>query len=265
MSARPLRGRELPRTDEVPHPPRYLLHNPVARRLTQRLIARRYDVRITGAEHLPARGPAVVAANHIGWLDGPLLGTSLPRPVHALTKVEMFTGRTGAFLRQTGQIPLDRFHTDPAAVKAALRVLRSGNVVGVFPEGNRGDGELHRFHRGAAYLALATGAPVVPLVFFGSRLPGGGLESRPPTGSRIDIVIGAPVPVGRQPWPRTREQVEEVSRLLQWRLREHLDAARAATGLELPGPLPPTEHEPDPATAITDEQPDPSRTEEHHD
>jgi len=263
MSDRPLTGRNLPRTDDVRHPPRYLLHNPVLRRGAQRLLARKYDIAVTGAELMPRQGPVVVAANHIGWLDGPLLGIVLPRPVHALTKRDMFAGRTGAFLRHTGQIPLDRFHPDPAAVKTALRVLRSGNAVGVFPEGTRGDGEMHRFHRGAAYLALVSGAPVLPVLFFGTRVPGGGLDSRPPAGSRVDVVIGTPVGVGRQPWPRTREQLDTVSRLLQQRLHEHLEATRAATGLELPGPLPAHEHEPDPATAITDGHPSP--TKEHDD
>ena len=263
MSARPLRGRDLPRSESVRHPHRYLLHNPVLRRLARRLIARRYDVHVSGAENMPRRGPVVVAANHIGWLDGPLLGIVLPRPVHALTKAEMFTGRTGRFLSQTGQIPLDRFHADPASVKTALRVLRAGNALGVFPEGTRGDGELRRFHRGAAYFALATGAPVVPVVFFGTRPPGGGNDARPPAGSRIDVVIGASVPVERQLWPRTREQVEDLSRLLQRRMMEHLDAARAATGRTLPGPIPAHEREPDPATAFTPDEL--SGTEEHDD
>lgn len=263
MTTRPLRGRDLPRSEGVHHPHRYLLHNRVARRIAQRLLSRRYDVHLRGTENMPRRGAAVVAANHIGWLDGPLLGIVLPRPVHALTKVEMFTGKTGAFLTQTGQIPLDRFHADPAAVRTALRVLRAGNVVGVFPEGTRGDGELRRFHRGAAYFALVTGAPVVPVTFLGTRLPGGGTDSRPPAGSRIDVVIGAPIPVERRSWPRTREQVEDLSRLLQRRMMEHLDAARAATGLSLPGPLPAHEREPDPATAITPDET--SRTEEHDD
>jgi 1-acyl-sn-glycerol-3-phosphate acyltransferase len=264
MSAREPRGQDLPRTDAVPHPPRHLLHNPALRAGARRLLARKYDVRVTGGEHVPRRGPFIVAANHIGWLDGPLMAIVLPRPVHAWTKAEMFTGRTGVFLRRSGQIPLDRFHADPAAVKSALRVLRAGNAVGVFPEGNRGDGELRRFHRGAAYLALATGAPVVPVAFLGTRLPGAALDSRPPAGSRLEIVVGRPVPVDRRPWPRTREHVEGVSRLLQGELRRHLDDARALTGLELPGPVPAHEREPDPATALTDE-PRPPRTKEHHD
>ena len=68
----------------------------------------------------------------------------------------------GRFLRGPGRSRVDRFHPDPRAVKTCLRVLRDGRAVGIFPEGRRGDGDLERFHRGAAYLALVTGAPVVP-------------------------------------------------------------------------------------------------------
>ena len=57
-----------------------------------------------------SRGPVIFAANHVGVVDGPLLAIFAPRPVHALTKVEMFRGRLGRFLRASGQMPLDRFH-----------------------------------------------------------------------------------------------------------------------------------------------------------
>ena len=104
----------------------------------------------------------------------------------------MFEGRTGRFLRRSGQIPLDRFATDPRAVRTSLRVLRDGGAVGIFPEGTRGDGELHRFHHGAAYLALVSGAPVVPVILLGTRMPGGDIGSLPPKGATIDMVFGEP-------------------------------------------------------------------------
>ena len=91
----------------------------------------------------------------------------------------MFRGPLGRFLRLAGQIKLDRFRTDPQAVKTAVRALRDGLVVGIFPEGTRGTGELERFHRGAGYLALVTGAPVVPVIIFGTRDPGGASSSLP--------------------------------------------------------------------------------------
>ena len=84
------------------------------------------------------------------------------------------------FLLGSGQIPLDRFNADPLAVKRCLRVLRSGGVVGIFPEGSRGAGEFDRFHTGAAYLALVTGAPIIPVVQFGTREPGADSQRCPP-------------------------------------------------------------------------------------
>ena len=85
----------------------------------------------------------------------------------------MFRGFLGRFLLASGQIPLDRLRTDPAAVKSCLRALRDGRAVGIYPEGSRGAGDLQRFHRGAAYLALVSGAPIVPVITLGSREPGG--------------------------------------------------------------------------------------------
>ena len=159
-----------PDTSAVRRPHRWLLHG--ARPFCAWLVRRRYRVVVHGADNVPSTGPVILAANHVGVIDGPLLAIFAPRPVHALTKIEMFTGFLGRFLTQAGQIPLDRFRTDPTAVKAAVRVLRDDGVLGVFPEGARGSGELELFHRGAAYLAHVTGAPVVPVILFGTREPG---------------------------------------------------------------------------------------------
>lgn len=235
-------GRELP-PSATSHPPRMLLHH--LRPPSRWLVRRRLEVRVHGAEHVPSRGPVIVASNHVGVADGPLLAVFSPRPVHALTKREMFHQRgVGRFLLASGQIPLDRFNTDPAAVKACLRVLRDGDVVGIFPEGARGAGDFTRFHRGAAYLALVSGAPVVPVVQFGTREPGAGMGSLPPRGSVVDLVYGAPTRLDAVPWPRTREHVDRASLLLREHLLAHLVQARALTGRDLPGPLPVAEVDP---------------------
>lgn len=243
--------REPPRSDAVPHPYRHLLHP--LRPISRWLIRRRWHVVVHGVEHLPRTGGAILASNHIGVIDGPLLAIFAPRPVHALTKAEMFEGRAGRFLTHAGQIRLDRSQTDPRAVKECLRVLRDGGVVGIFPEGTRGDGELRRFHRGAAYLALVSGAPVVPVAMLGTRLPGGAKSSLPPKRARLDIVLGAPIAVTPQPWPRTREQVAVTSALLRDHLRGHLDASIAALGRDLPGPLPPGDTDPDPTPGVAEQ------------
>lgn len=241
----------LPRSDRTRFPWRFMLHG--LRPISAWLIERRYVVRVHGADLVPAEGAVLFAANHVGVMDGPLLAIYAPRPVHVFTKEEMFRGFLGRFLIFSGQIPLDRFHSDPGAVKSMLRVLRDGAAGGIFPEGRRGDGELQRFHRGTAYFALAAGVPVVPVVMIGTREPGGRSGSLPRKGGRIDIVFGSPYSVPAQPWPRTKEQVEHTSMLLREHLLVHLAHAKALTGRDLPGELPPGDLDPDPATGVTDQ------------
>jgi 1-acyl-sn-glycerol-3-phosphate acyltransferase len=243
--------RELPRSDRAKNAPRFLLHS--LRPPARWLIRRRYRVRISGAANVPQSGPVIYASNHVGVIDGPLLGIFAPRPAHALTKVEIFKGPLGWLLLKSGQIPLDRFFSDPAAVKTCLRVLREERAIGIYPEGSRGPGDLQRFHRGAAYLALVSGAPVVPVTMLGSREPGGHSGSLPRRGATVDLVFGEPYRVDAVPWPRTREQVEKASLLLREHMLVQLDQARASTGRELPGPLPVTDVDPDPATGVTDQ------------
>ena len=239
----------LPRTTSTPHPPTRFFR--ALRPLSGWILRRRYDVRLHGTELVPGTGPVILASNHVGVIDGPLLAVLAPRPLHALTKIEMFAGPLGGFLRQTGQIPLDRYATDPRAVKIALRVLRDGGAVGIFPEGQRGAGELDRFHRGAAYLALVTGAPIVPVTLIGTRDPGGHTGSIPPRGRRLDLVFAAPYSLDPTPWPRRRDDVERASLELRERMLHDLREALAATGRSLPGPLPAGEQLPDPTGGVT--------------
>lgn len=243
--------RELPRSDRAKPLPRYLLYS--LRPVAAWLIRRRYDVRLHDTAVVPATGPVIFASNHVGVIDGPMLAIYAPRPVHALTKMEMFHGLLGFILRRAGQIQLDRFRTDPAAVKSCLRTLRDGRAIGIYPEGTRGTGDFTRFHRGAAYLALVSGAPVVPVIMLGSREPGGSNGSLPRRGATIDMVFGEPFHIDPVPWPRTREQVEKYSLLLREHMMVLLDQARALTGQELPGPVPGNDVDPDPATGVTDQ------------
>lgn len=240
----------LPSTATTRRPPSWLLSG--GRPLGRFLVRRRFGVRLHGAGHVPRRGPVILAGNHIGVADGPLLAVFSPRPVHALTKIEMFRGPLGPFLRTAGQIPLNRFAADPAAVKTGVRLLRDGRVVGVFPEGTRGAGDLARFHRGAAYLALVTGAPIVPVTMIGSRAPGAGSSALPEKGTTVDIVYGAPYRLEATPWPRTKEQVGQASLLLRRHMLTGLDEALALTGRELPGPLPPGQLDDDPDTGVVE-------------
>lgn len=227
---------EPPHSTGVRHPRSAILRG--GRPAARRLIRRWYDVRVHHPSRFPSSGPVIVAANHIGFIDGPLLAIFGPRPVHALTKQEMFAGALGRFLRIAGQIPINRHEPDPWAIRSCLRVLRDGGVIGVFPEGTRGNGALDRFHRGAGYFALVTGAPVVPVTFLGSRVPGGASASVPPRGTRIDIVVGEPIVTEPMPWPRNKAAVAARSLELRARMLSEIETAQAETGQKLPGPLP---------------------------
>jgi 1-acyl-sn-glycerol-3-phosphate acyltransferase len=230
-------GGELPSTAGVRAPRTRLLA--AGRPTAQALLRARYEMEFHGAERVPATGPVVMAANHVGWLDGPLLAICSPRPVHALTKQEMFVGPLAPFLRAAGQIELDRFNVDVAAIRVALQALRAGLAVGVFPEGTRGTGDMTSPRAGAAYLALVTGAPVVPVSFLGTRVPGGSSSSIPPRGTRIAMTFGDPVRLDRRPWPRTQQEVAQAAETVTAAILQTMRIAEEATGMTLPGPLGP--------------------------
>lgn len=201
-------------------------------------LSRKWEIRERGDSHVPETGPVILASNHIGWLDGPLLIARAPRPAHAMVKTEAFEGRSGRLLRFTGQIRVDRSINDAAALRQALRALEAGQVVALYPEGSRGAGDLATIKPGVAWLALATGAPVVPVAIFGTREPGGSADSRPPKGSQIDVVYGAPMTVPRQERPIETAVVADVTGQIHEHLRQHLAWAQSTVKRELPGPLP---------------------------
>lgn len=232
-----IHGGELPSTAGVRAPRTWLLTS--GRFVPHALIKAWWDLDIHGAERVPTSGPVVMAANHVGWLDGPLLAISSPRPVHALTKQEMFVGPLGPFLHAVGQIELDREHVDVAAIRVAVKALEDGHVVGVFPEGRRGPGDMASPRAGAAYLALVTGAPVVPVAFLGTRLRGGADGSLPPRGARISMTFGDPVDLGRLPWPRTQQDLSDAASVVTDAILQTIRTAERATGMTLPGPLGP--------------------------
>lgn len=227
---------EPPHTDDLGRLPFRM--QAVLRRAARAIMNRRWDVHIHDAHQVPRSGPVLLACNHIGWFDGPLMVLTAPRTLHGLVKHEMFVGRTGLLLRLVGQIPVERRVLDVRAIRLCIRALRDGRVVAVWPEGTRGDGELRAMKRGLAYLALVTGAPIVPVAVLGTRTAGESVSSMPPNGRRIDLVYGEPVRVEATPWPRTRESVEALTRSVQGVLIENLKRAVEVSGQPLPGPAP---------------------------
>ncbi len=202
----------------------------VGRRIGIGLARAGWRVRVLGAWRVPAEGPVILAANHANLVDGPLLMGMSPRPTHFLVKEEMFSGPVGVVLRGVGQIPVRRSSADRTAIGTALEVLKDGGVLGVFPEGTRGDADFSQVQGGLAYLALRSGAPVVPVAVFGTGDRGRTVGALPPLRGRIDVVFGDPYDLGQGSRLRTRKAMAEASERLRTRLAGHLAQARELTG-----------------------------------
>jgi 1-acyl-sn-glycerol-3-phosphate acyltransferase len=157
----------------------------------------------------------IVAANHESLLDPPLLALTARQPLHFLAKVELWRYRPGAWLMDAlGGIPIRRDRRDLLSVGRAEELLHAGESVAIFPQGTVAGGA---WTRGAARLALATGAPLVPVRIVGTRQA---LSKGRIAFPRIRLVVGEPVPV-----EQAKPTVAEAKRLTEL-LQARVDAAR---------------------------------------
>ncbi len=158
------------------------------------------DVELVNANNVPSDGPVILAANHLSFLDSPLLMFSLPRRVSFLGKAEYLNSRWTRWLfPASGMIPVDRSGKGLAeSMHHAESRLANGEIVGLFPEGTRSrSGGLHRGRPGVAHLALHTGAPIVPVGVIGTdgvQPPG----ARIPRRGKVQLRFGSPIDLG--PW-----------------------------------------------------------------
>lgn len=130
------------------------------------ILKRLYRVRVEGLENLPP-GPAILAANHVSFLDSLFIPLVVPRRVTYLAKAEYWDSwKTRWFFDAVGQIPVRRQDSEKAkaALEAGCRVLEAGGYLGIYPEGTRSpDGRLYRGKTGCARMAAEVGVPVVPV------------------------------------------------------------------------------------------------------
>jgi 1-acyl-sn-glycerol-3-phosphate acyltransferase len=158
-------------------------------------------IRAEGHAHLPAHGPVILASNHLSFIDSVVIRFAAPRRVTFLTKAEYFAGRglrgrvVRWFFTAVGSVPVARgqHRAAQAALDTALGVLADDRVFGIYPEGTRSlDGRLYRGRTGVAWLALTSGAPVVPVALHGTeRLQPVG--KRLPRPHRVTVRFGPPL------------------------------------------------------------------------
>jgi 1-acyl-sn-glycerol-3-phosphate acyltransferase len=131
----------------------------------RRALARWFDMRVEGLEHLPEHGPYLIAANHHNYLDGVVLAGAAPEAISFLVMPRVWhaTPFHPMFHRHLGSIPINLERPDVGALRGALRALQAGRVVGIFPEGPFSvRGRLEPGLPGVALLALRSGVPVIP-------------------------------------------------------------------------------------------------------
>ncbi|MFI5953372.1 lysophospholipid acyltransferase family protein [Cryptosporangium sp. NPDC051539] len=156
---------------------------------------------VQGKEHIPETGGAILASNHLSILDSVFLPLVVDRPVVFVAKQEYFTGTrpidrlTARIMRGQGQVPINRGNNRAAqeALDASLKILQSGELFGIYPEGTRSpDGRLYRGRTGVAWLALTSNVPVVPVAMMNTEraLPPGRRMPRP---VKVGIRIGEPL------------------------------------------------------------------------
>lgn len=160
---------------------------------------------IVGRRNVPAEGGAILASNHLSFVDSIFLPLMIDRPVSFLAKSDYFTGKglkgwaTRIFMKATGQLPIDRSggKASEASLNTGLQVLGRGDLLGIYPEGTRSpDGRLYRGRTGIARMALEAHVPVVPVVMVDTDLmmP---IGIKIPRVVRIGIVIGEPLDFSR--------------------------------------------------------------------
>jgi 1-acyl-sn-glycerol-3-phosphate acyltransferase len=166
-------------------------------------------------------------------MDGPVMMGAAPRGVHMLIKQELTKGPLGLFMAAAGQVPVDR-GDGGQALRICLELLRRGRLVGIFPEGTRGDGRMAKIHPGVAWLAVHSGAPVVPFACLGTRRQGESVGLFPPPRRKLAVVFGPPLALDLEPGASTRDQVGAAIGQIAQNLARHVAQAERTTGLALP-------------------------------
>jgi 1-acyl-sn-glycerol-3-phosphate acyltransferase len=193
-----------------------------------------YHPTVTGLEHVPTSGPAIIAANHVSFVDEFFTPLAAKRQIIYFAKAEYFTapGLRGkamaAFFRGCGHVPVARGDTRSAAavIDIGVEELAAGRALGIYPEGTRSpDGRLYKFRTGVARVALRSGAPVIPVGLVGTR------DVQPPGSRRwhrapVEVHFGPPMLFG------DRAHEERSARVLREITETVREAVQSLSGQE---------------------------------
>jgi 1-acyl-sn-glycerol-3-phosphate acyltransferase len=185
-----------------------------------------FRMRVEGAAHVPTSGPVILASNHRSNMDPVLLAAAVGRPVAFMAKAELFVWPLGAILRLIGQFPVQRGGIDREALRRTSAALARGWVLGLFPEGTRGDGSFASMHPGLGYIVLRERCPVLPVAIFGTERVRRRLGWLP-LASPVRIVIGPPIDLPAAAADRSGRR--SATELLRRRLQAFVTAAAGAT------------------------------------
>lgn len=155
---------------------------------------------VEGVEHIPTDGPAILASNHLSFLDHFILPAYVDRMIFFLGKSDYFSGWQKYFFENVGVMPVNREGGDAAEASLAkgLEILEEGKLLGIYPEGTRTpDGRLYRGKTGPARMAIRAGVPIIPVAMVGvfEIMPPG--AKLPRLGGRVGIKIGEPLDFSR--------------------------------------------------------------------
>jgi 1-acyl-sn-glycerol-3-phosphate acyltransferase len=157
-----------------------------------------FRMHVSGADHIPRSGAAIVAPNHKSFWDSFFIGVCTRRHVRFMAKTELIQARYGRLLVRLGAFPVQRGRADADALETARVILEQGGLLALFPEGTRirDPDELGHPKRGAGRLALETGAPLVPAAITGTEKLFLGPIPKP---RRVQVAFGEPIPASSLP------------------------------------------------------------------
>lgn len=208
-------------------------------------------LRVEGVEHIPAEGPAIIAMNHVAWVDVLLAAVRCPRPFQYMAKIELFSVPIiGYLITRWGSFPVNRGAGDREALRVAERVLQQGKLLIIFPEGHRTrGGPLLPGQPGAALIAMRTGAPIIAVGISGTHRVFKGLRYGP-FAPRVTIRYSEPFYVGTPDGKRSRESLAQATDEIMRRIAALLPPEQRGQYGDPPPAVPSTPTAPPPSETL---------------